>query len=712
VEESHRPRIATVALAATAALAAFAALASGCGDGDVREEPAPLPTGRPCSAPRSDATASVALKPAVGGASFRSPIEVALGPGGRLYVLEQAGVVRWVDPVAPGAPVTAIDVSASIVSGGEAGLLGIAFDPRDAGARVYLHFNRRGTPTPGVAFRSVIARFESRDGGMTFDPATEKPILVVDQPFANHNGGKIAFGPDGFLYIGLGDGGSGGDPLGNGQSRETLLGKILRIDPASGDPYAIPADNPFAAGGGRPEIYAYGLRNPWKLAFDTVTGELWCSDVGQDRHEEVDRIVRGGNYGWKVREGKHCFGASTCDSAGMIDPVVEYGRSEGTSITGGYVYRGRRLPALQGRYVFGDFGSGSIWAVGKDATGASVPEKLVDSGLRIASFAQDADGEIYVADYVSGTLQMLVAIEPGPAPEGAGALLSSTGCLDPARAGAPPGMVPYTVDSPLWSDGADKERWLYVPAGAKGTVSPDGDLDLPPGTVAVKTFSIGGRRIETRLFAREEDGRWAGFSYEWNDAQTDAQLLTAGKTRAVGGLEWTFPSRAECLACHTPVAGYTLGLEARQLDRDEAGKNQLARFDPLLDRPIAPGAFGAPLVAASAASATAEARARSYLHANCSMCHREGSGAGAATLDLRVDRPLAATRTCLVPPQAGALGIAGGAIVVPGDPARSVLLARMRDSGASRMPGLATRVVDVEGSAAVEAWIRELTGCP
>ncbi|MBX3186335.1 MAG: PQQ-dependent sugar dehydrogenase [Labilithrix sp.] len=688
---------------------AFGGVLAACSSDDTTLSP------RACLPPPRVSEARVAVMPAVGGATFDAPIEIGLGPSGRLYVLEQGGVVKSVSP-GGGDVATVLDISSKIVSGGELGLLGIAFDPKfSESGFVYLHFSERRTPsTPALPLQSVIARYTSTDGGATIDPASEKRILVVDDPFSNHNGGKIAFGPDGFLYISMGDGGSGGDPLGSGQDKNSLLGKILRIDPNGGDPYAIPPSNPFAAGGGRPEIYAYGLRNPWKFAFDTVTGELWAGDVGQGKYEEIDRIVLGGNYGWNVREGKHCFNATTCPTEGFIDPVVEYGRADGVSVTGGYVYRGSKLPALYGKYVYGDFGSGRIWAVDQTPEGAFVALLLAQTNFKISTFAQDADGEIYVADYATGKINQLLPGDETAPPEGPGVKLSETGCLDPKNPSRPPpGLIAYDVNSPLWSDGADKERWVSIVPGRKATVLPDGDLDLPPSSVAVKTFVIGGKRIETRLFVRYEDMSWAGYSYEWNDEQTDAILLPAGKVKPLpNGGSWYFPSRAECFACHTPAAGFTLGLEARQLDRDDGtGTNQLARFANVVDVPMRPGAL-APLRSATS-EGSAEERARGYLHANCSMCHREGAGAGAATFDLRIDKSFAETKTCDVAPQAGDLGVAGAKLVAPGDPSRSTLALRMRALDASRMPQLATRVVDEAGVSAIETWIRALpAACP
>lgn len=690
---------------------AVASVAAACSD---EEHAAPV-TASPfsaCRPPARPAGNGVSFVPAFGGRSFTAPVELVFGPEGRAYVVEQGGRVKVV-PASGGETTEAIDLSDRIASGGEAGLLGLAFDPSFAtNGFVYMYFTRKGRTGTDFALEDVLARFTSTDGGATFDPASEKVLLAVDDPFSNHNGGHVAFGPDGWLYVGLGDGGSGGDPLGNGQNVEVLLGKLLRIDPHGGEPYGIPPENPFANGGGRPEIYARGLRNPWKFSFDAVSGDLWLGDVGQGAHEEVDLVVSGGNYGWSVREGKHCFAARECASAGLVDPVAEYGRDEGASITAGYVYRGTRIPELVGKLIYGDFVSGNVWSVDAKQTSGTL---LASSSFKISSFGQSPDGEVYLVDYASGEIQQLAV--GAPASEDPAAVgLAATGCLDPARpSAAPASAIAYDVNSPLWSDGAAKERWLFVPEGKRIGVAADGDFDLPPGSVAVKTFSVSGKKVETRLFVRYDDGGWAGFSYEWNDDQSDAVLVPGGRTKQLAdGSSWYFPSRSECFACHTASAGFSLGLEARQLDKPPAsGKesNLLDRFAAVLDAPIASGSFSA-LRAADAPAATSEERARGYLHGNCSMCHREGSGAGAATLDLRITQPFAGTKTCDVLPQAGDIGVPGARIVTPGEPARSTLALRMRSLGGERMPPLASRAVDEVGVAAVETWIRELTACP
>ena len=253
--------------------------------------------------------------------------------------------------------------------------------------------------------RSVVSRFTAHPDEDAADVGSERLILEVEQPYANHNGGQIVFGPDDLLYVGLGDGGSAGDPRGNGQDLGTLLGTILRLDVSTLDStgsYAIPSDNPFVGvEGARPEIWAYGLRNPWRFTFDWETGDLWAADVGQNALEEVDLIEPGLNYGWNIMEGDECYSRS-CDTRGLEPPVAVYGSDEGCSITGGYVYRGERLPSLYGGYVYGDYCSGRIWALRHDGSRVTEATLLADTKLRISSFGEDMEGELYILDLEGG----------------------------------------------------------------------------------------------------------------------------------------------------------------------------------------------------------------------------------------------------------------------------------------------------------------------
>ncbi|MHB9029111.1 MAG: PQQ-dependent sugar dehydrogenase, partial [Candidatus Latescibacterota bacterium] len=284
--------------------------------------------------------------------------------------------------------------------GNEMGLLGLAFHP-DFESNGYFFVDY----TAANPMRTVISRFTvSRSNPDSADPRSEFFILEIPQPFENHNGGQIVFGPDRYLYIALGDGGSGGDPNGNGQNRASLLGKILRIDvnhPGATARYGIPADNPFAGNtnGYRPEIYAFGLRNPWRFSFDTVTGQLWAADVGQNKWEEVNLIEKGGNYGWNTMEGKHCFTSSTCDTTGLRLPVIEYDRSLGSSITGGFVYRGKKAPEFFGAYIYADYVSGRIWKLMYSRESGPINELLLDTSLFISSFGVDADQELYLCAF-------------------------------------------------------------------------------------------------------------------------------------------------------------------------------------------------------------------------------------------------------------------------------------------------------------------------
>ncbi len=327
---------------------------------------------------------------------------------GILYVVEQAGRVRAVQN---GALVAKpfLDISDRVLAGGERGLLGLAFHPnyRENG-RLFVNYTRKPDGW------TVLAEHHRREDGATAD-RREQILMVVPQPYANHNGGMVAFGPDGMLYIGRGDGGAGGDPGNRAQNPDELLGKILRIDVDHGDPYAIPADNPFARGGGRPEIFALGLRNPWRFSFDRLTGFFWVADVGQHRWEEVDLVTRGGNYGWRVMEGNHCFEpADGCRRQGLTTPAVEYARqSPRCSIIGGYVYRGTAIPGLVGTYVFSDYCSGEVMGVPALADlpdQPASPTVLAETSLHPSSFGQDERGELYLLDHRSGGLY---ALRPG-----------------------------------------------------------------------------------------------------------------------------------------------------------------------------------------------------------------------------------------------------------------------------------------------------------
>jgi glucose/arabinose dehydrogenase len=352
-------------------------------------------------APPKPRCEGVVLVDAFAGRRFAQPLLLTQAPGEpeRFFVVEKRGAIQSV----VGASVTTfLDIAARVNSSpAEAGMLGLAFHPEWAtNHQAFVSYTAPSAQSP-ANLRSTLSRFTSNDGGATLDPATEQPMLTIEQPFANHNGGHVLIGPDRLLYFGLGDGGSAGDPFGNAQNLSVILGKLLRLDPGTGS--AAP-ENPFV-GSGDARIYAYGLRNPWRFSFDRQTAQLWLADVGQNLYEEVDLIVAGGNYGWPIREGLHCYQAATCAS-GFIDPVVEYGRELGYSITGGFVYRGRAVPQLAGRYVYGDYGSGRVWAVA--AAGPYQPAQIAQAES-VSSFGEDAQGELYVVELLGSVLKIASA---------------------------------------------------------------------------------------------------------------------------------------------------------------------------------------------------------------------------------------------------------------------------------------------------------------
>ena len=335
---------------------------------------------------------------------------------GRLFVNERGGRIMVIEADGSLRAAPFVDLSSRLVAGGERGLLGLAFHPDfEQNGRLFVHYSRAGDGA------TVVSELQASPDRATADPS-ERVVLTLAQPFANHNGGQLAFAPDGYLYVGLGDGGSGGDPFGNAQNPDVLLGKILRLDidsaPAAGRGYAIPPDNPYAAegsapGAGLPEIWAIGLRNPWRFSFDLRLGDLYIGDVGQGAWEEIDRqpadSTGGENYGWNVMEGRHCF-QDGCDQTGYVKPIAEYPTSAGCAVTGGYVYRGADQPDLQGVYVFADYCSGVIFTLQVDE-GTITPKQVLESGLQVSAFGEDQEGELYLADLGGGGIYRVLVDE-------------------------------------------------------------------------------------------------------------------------------------------------------------------------------------------------------------------------------------------------------------------------------------------------------------
>ena len=411
----------------------------------------------------------------------------------RIFVVQQNGLIKvFPNDSTIAAATTFLDLSRKLsASSGEEGLLGLAFSPQFSSNR-YFYVNYTA-PSP---LRTVVARYSvSPTDPSKADTASEFKIIEIGQPFTNHNGGMLAFGPDGYLYIGMGDGGSANDPNGNGQNRSALLGKILRIDvndTTASHHYVFPPDNPFAgnAQGFKEEIWAYGMRNPWRFSFDPADGQLWAGDVGQGTREEVDIIRRGGNYGWNIMEGKICRPpATSCDTTGLILPIKDYDHSLGISITGGYVYHGYRRPGLRGAYVYGDYGSGRIWMLRYANGSVTADSLLLTIPNLISSFGTDKDNELYVVTYVSGGASSIYRFAGNP----------FTDVVASPRQGLPAGI---TLEQNYPNPFNPTTSIGYTIAGVSGE-------HLPP-TVLVRlgVFDILGRRVATLVDAPQLPGNY------------------------------------------------------------------------------------------------------------------------------------------------------------------------------------------------------------
>lgn len=670
---------------------------------------------------------------------FDRPLEFTFAKDGsnRVYVVEQHGVVHVFEnrPEVDQTDVF-LDIR-EVVSreGNEEGLLGLAFHPKyHENGEFFVYYST----TPRA---SIVSRFRVAKG----NPAraireSEERLMEIEQPYGNHNGGSIQFGPDGYLYIGLGDGGSAHDPHGNGQNLGTLLGSILRIDVDHKEPgkaYAIPKDNPFVdRPGARGEIWAYGLRNVWRLGFDRKTGDLWVGDVGQNRYEEVDLIRRGGNYGWKIREGFHPFDLDAEQTGGeLIDPLAEYYRNEGMSITGGVVYRGSRLPEYEGAYFYADYVTGNVWILRYDGKRVVENRKVARTGLPISAFGEDPNGEMVFTAFDGHVHRFrrrdvdLKAVQAAfPRRLSETRLFASTKDLKPVA-----GLIPFEVNVSLWSDGAGKERFLALPAKGSVRFHETGPWEFPVGAVLVKTFFLDTdqtnatdadrRRLETRLFVHAENG-WQGYTYVWNQAGTDAELLDGSATKTYQiktsegprQQEWYFPSRSDCTACHTQAAGFVLGPNTRQMNRLNQFGSTRANQIEVLDRL---GVFTQRLSKAAdqleaypnweqgPSSAPVETLARAYLDANCAMCHAPGS-IGNSRADLRFHTPLAQAAVINRDPGQGRLGPEGSKLIKPGAPPQSEILHRISSRGPRQMPPLATNRVDQQAVSLIRRWIESL----
>ena len=694
---------------------------------------------------------------------FSRPVWLGQAPGNpeRMFILEQhTGLVRILDLTTNKIANEPFLSLPEVTKASEQGLLGMAFHPQyQTNGLVFINAT---IPGNGKAGRTVILCYKAigdPKSATRVDPQSRTEILAIDQPEWNHNGVWLAFGPDGFLWIGTGDGGGGGDHhgnIGNGQDRTSMLGKMLRIDIDRGSPYSLPTNNMMHDGKLTP-IVAFGLRNPWRCDFDSETGDLWIGDVGQNLWEEIDVLPAGAiglNFGWRVREGFHPYGKGNQQPVTPVtDPIYEMARADAHSITGGCLYRGSAIPSLRGTYICADYWSGRFWSMRYDrttgkATDAQECTAQVKGASRlgaISTFGKDLAGEIYLCDLSGGSLWKLMPLVgatttvardwtaslrvPANGPKGAPALLSQTSAfVDTAALKPAAALTAYEVNAPFWSDGTSKRRWLAMPRTGKVTFSVNEPWIFPAGTVAVKHFDWTPderqphttKRLETRLLVANDSGGVYGVTYRWRDDQSDADVVMAATTTPLtitkaDGSErtqtWFFPGPADCLQCHIPQAGHFLGLSSKQLNRKQGdGTNQieaLTKSAVFSNPPAQETQAHLPRLASPTDTArTLEDRARAYLDTNCAFCHRPGGTP--MNFDLRWDVPLAQQRIVNAP-VIQAFGIDPVHLITPGDPEHSLIWRRAHTTDEKlRMPSMARMTIDEFGTDLLAQWISSL----
>ena len=706
---------------------------------------------------------------------FEEPVAIVAAPGlKRLFVCEHGGKIFSFasDPQVAKAEL-AIDLRKEVqtlsqtkdaAKVGE--LYGLAFHPKFAENHYCYVCYKLDPPYWGqIADGTRVSRFTlSESNPPRLDPASE--LIVISWLGGGHNGGCLEFGPEGCLYISSGDGGfpNPPDPRHTGQDVSDLLSSILRIDvdheqeDSAGKkrPYTIPKDNPFVhLENARGEGWAFGLRNPWKMSFDRATGDLWAGDVGWELWELADRIVRGGNYGWSVTEGRQpVYPDAKLGPTPILPPTIAVPHTDGASITGGYVYRGKRFPDLVGTYVFGDWESRRIWGARINGEQVAPYVEISLPGPRIVSFGEDPDGELLILDFDHGTIHELVPNPRAGQTDEFPQELSQSGLFADVAGQLPaPGVVPFWIQAAAWADHATAERYVALPDHTTIAIHPE-PIEVPESMfpelftfpadgVLAKTISLemkqgdpsSRRKLETQIL--HFDGRyWRGYTYQWNDEQSDATLVAASgrnrtfqieDARAPGGRReqtWHFASRNECLQCHNPWAGFRLAFTVPQLNRDhrygDRVDNQLrtlehigiVAFDP--PQPPADDPEAAPIVTPRGQfadpadkSADLNGRARAWLHVNCAHCHQFGAG-GTADIELREEYPVERTKALEASPRQGSFGIPNAQLLAPADPYRSVLYYRISKMGRGRMPHIGSDLVDENGTKLIHDWIRQL----
>ncbi len=598
-------------------------------------------------------------------------------------------------------------------------LLGITLDPGHAtNGFLYAAFATQADHPQG----SRVSRFRVIDDPLPrIDPDSE--LVLITWRGGGHNGCCLQFGSDGLLYVSTGDGSSPEPPdaLQAGQALDNLLSAILRIDvreASPAKPYRVPDDNPFIRRpGARPEIWAYGFRNPWRMGF-APDGSLWVGDVGWELWETIHRVTAGYNGGWSRTEGPLLLKPEIAAPTPISKPAAAHGHHEASSISGGRFYSGSKLPELRDTYIYGDWETGRIWSLATQAN--SSPVEIADTELRVVSFAPGPDREIYVLDYRGGLYRLVRNDTPahGPFP----LRLSETGLFaNTARQLPAPGVIPYDVVAGRWHDGAIASRWIAVPGNAQ--VTPGPNYSFPTDTVLAKTLSLPTPSpahpspIETQLLHLSPEG-WRAYSYRWNPAGTDADLVdAAGATAAIGstqassgeshtGRSWTFPPRSDCLRCHNSWSGYVLGFNSPQLAHAApGGLASLLTSGLVISNAACQPAF--PLASPADSSFPIDVRARSWLHVHCAHCHRFGAGASVAAR-FNADEPVDRLNVVGIKPARGDFNLPDARIIAPGHPERSSAWYRINTSGAGHMPPIGSRQPDPSGNRVVADWIRSL----
>ncbi len=597
-------------------------------------------------------------------------------------------------------------------------------------------------------------------------------VNILEWESDGHNGAAVCFGTDGMMYVTSGDGTSDSDTDEMGQSTDTMMSKLFRIDvdhPAPGKLYSVPKDNPYVNDKRfLPEVWAYGFRNPWRITCDEKTGHVWVGQNGQDLWEQAYLVQKGANYGWSVTEGGHEFYPHRkAGPTPIIKPTIEHHHAEFRSLTGGVVLYGTQLPELNGAYLYGDYSTGRIWGMKHDGTKVEWHKELASPRIQITSFGTNTRGELIICDHspTGGLYTLAPAPKADPTAAAFPRKLSESGLFASVKDHQMvPGVIPYSINAPFWSDGMVKQRFIALPGAEPIEYKPTGSWNFPDKTVLVKSFAVeqaaGKKWVETRFFTRQQ-GEWFGYTYRWNAAGTDADLVpAAGADETLpNGQKWRYPSRTECLACHSRAANFVLGVTTAQLNKShdygtctdnqlrtldhlrllkghdwtDTARDQLAaradkqkltgkdkdeylkvngqqpgQREPAATTTLTPDTAKTPkLVDPYNPKEDLTARAKAWLHTNCANCHIEAGG-GNSQMELGNDTPLDKMRILDVKPIHTPLDLVDAKLIAPGQPERSVLLKRITSRGPNQMPPLATHRVDEAGAALLREWIMSL----